>query len=43
MYLLKHVSKLCFIQQNHINQDGLHVQGDLNMGDRFAFTTHLLE
>jgi hypothetical protein len=43
MYLFKHVSELCFIQQNHINQDSLHVHGDLKMGDRFAFTAHLLE
>jgi hypothetical protein len=41
LYLLKHVSKLCFIQQNHVNQDNLHVHGDFTMGDRFAFATHL--
>jgi hypothetical protein len=43
LYLLKHVLELCFIQENHVNQNGLHVQGDLKMGDRFAFATHLLE
>ncbi len=36
-YLLKHVSELCFIQQNHVNQDGLHVHGD------FKIIAHLLE
>jgi hypothetical protein len=43
LYLLKHVSKLCFIQQNHVNQNGLHVHGDLKMGDRFTFIAHLSE
>ncbi len=41
MYLLKHVSNLCFIQQNHVNQNGLHVHGDLNMGDKSTFSAHL--
>ncbi len=40
-YLLKHVSKLCFIQQNHVNQDNLHAHGDFTIGDKFAFATHL--
>ncbi len=43
MYLFKHVSKLCFIQRNHVNQNGLHVHGDLKVGDRFAFATPLSE
>jgi hypothetical protein len=43
LYLFKHVSELCCIQQNHFNQDGLHVHGDLKMGDRFAFVANLLE
>jgi hypothetical protein len=43
LYLFKHVSKLFFIQQNHVNQDGLHVHGDLNMGDRSTFVSHLLK
>jgi hypothetical protein len=38
--LLKRVSKLCFIQRNHVNQDGLHVHGDLKMGDKYAFVIH---
>jgi hypothetical protein len=41
LYLLKHVLELCFIQQNHVNQDGLHVHGDLKMDDKFAFVAHL--
>ncbi len=41
LYFLKHVSKLCFIQQNHVNQDNLHVHENFTMGDRFAFATHL--
>jgi hypothetical protein len=41
LYLLKHVSKLCFIQQNHVNQNNLHVHGDFTMGDKFSFATHL--
>jgi hypothetical protein len=41
--LFKHVSELCFIQRNHVNQDGLHVHGDFKMGDKFAFAAHLLE
>jgi len=40
-YLLKHVLELCFIQRNHVNQNGLHVHGDLMMGDRFTFATRL--
>jgi len=40
LHLLKHVSKLCFIQQNRVNQDGLDVHGDLNMGDRSTFVAH---
>jgi hypothetical protein len=43
LYLFKHVSELCFIQRNHVIQDGLHVHGDLKMGDRFAFVAHLSE
>jgi hypothetical protein len=39
--LLKHVSELWFIQKNHVKQNGLHVHGDLNMGDRSAFVAHL--
>jgi len=27
--------------QNHVNQYGLHVHGDLKMGDIFAFIAHL--
>ncbi len=41
LYLLKHVSELCFIQRNHVNQNGLHVHEDLKMGDIFVFATHL--
>jgi len=41
LHLLKHVLKLCFIQQNHVNQDGLDVHGDLKMGDRSTFAAHL--
>jgi hypothetical protein len=41
LYLLKHVSDLCFIQQNHVNQNSLQVHGDFKMGDKFAFATHL--
>jgi hypothetical protein len=41
LYLLKHVLQLCFIQGNHVNQDGLHVHGDLKMGDKSAFAAHL--
>jgi hypothetical protein len=41
LYLLKHVLELCFIQQNHVNQDGMHVHEDLKMGDKFAFVAHL--
>ncbi len=41
LYLLKHVLELCFIQENHVNQNGLHVHGDLMMGDRFTFATRL--
>ncbi len=40
LHLLKRVSKLCFIQRNHVNQDGLHVHGDLKMGDKYAFVIH---
>jgi len=43
LYLVKHVSALCFIQQNHVNQDGLHVHGALKMGHRFVFVADLLE
>ncbi len=43
LYLLKHVLELCFIQQNHVNQDGMHVHEDLKMGDKFAFVAHLSE
>ncbi len=39
--MFKHVLKLCFIQQNRVNQDVLHVHKDLKMGERFAFATHL--
>ncbi len=39
--MCKHVLKLCFIQQNHVNQDDLHVHRDLKMGDRFTFVAHL--
>ncbi len=42
-YLLKHISELCFIQQNHVNQIGLHVHRDLKMGDRSTFVAHLLK
>ncbi len=38
---MKHVLQIFFIQQNHVNQDGLHVHGDLKMGDRFTFIAHL--
>jgi hypothetical protein len=41
LYLVKHILELCFIQQNHINQDGLHVHGDLKMNDRSTFVAHL--
>jgi hypothetical protein len=41
LYLFKHVSKLCFIQQNHINQEGLHVHEDLKMGGIYIFVVHL--
>jgi hypothetical protein len=43
LYLFKHVLKLCFIQQNHVKQDGLHVHGHYKMGDRSAFAAHLSE
>jgi hypothetical protein len=38
LYLFKHVLKLCFIQENHVNQDGLHVHGT----ERWAINLHLL-
>jgi hypothetical protein len=41
LYLFKHVLELCFIQQNHVKQNGLHVHGDLKMCDIFAFVVHL--
>lgn len=41
MYLFKHVPKLCFIQWDHVNQDGLHVHGELKMGDIYVFVAHL--
>jgi len=41
LYLLKHLLELCFIQQIHVNQDGLHVHEDLKMGDKSAFLAHL--
>jgi hypothetical protein len=41
LYLVKHVLKLCFIQRNHINQDDLHVHGDLKMTDGSTFVAHL--
>jgi hypothetical protein len=43
LYLLKHVSKICFIQWNHVKQNGVHVHGDLKMDDKSAFAAHLLE
>jgi len=39
--LFKHVSKLCFIQRNHVNQDGLHIHGDLNTCDKSTFAVDL--
>jgi len=36
LYLLKHVSELYFNQC----QDGLHVHGDLKMGDKFTCAPH---
>jgi hypothetical protein len=41
LYLFKHVSKLCFIQWNHVNQNCLHVHGDFKMGDIYKFFAHL--
>ncbi len=41
LYLLKHALELCFIQRNHVNQYGLHLHGDLKMGDKSTFATHL--
>jgi hypothetical protein len=43
LYLFKHVLELCFIQRNHVNQNGLHLHGDLKMGDKSTFATHLFE
>jgi len=43
LYLFKHVSKICFIQRNHVKQNGVHVHGDLKMDDNFSFATPLLE
>jgi hypothetical protein len=39
--LIKHVLELCFIQHKHVHQDGLHVHGDLKIGNKFAIATHL--
>ncbi len=41
--MIKCVLELCFIQHNHVHQDGLHVHGDFKMGNKFAFATHLDE
>jgi hypothetical protein len=37
LYLFNHVLKLCFIQRNHINQEGLHVHEDLKMGGIYIY------
>lgn len=41
LYLFKHVSEICFIQHNHVNQNGLQVHEDLKMGGIYTFVAHL--
>ena len=36
-----HVTKLCIIQEKHVNRDGLVVHGGMKSGDRSAFSAHL--
>ncbi len=42
LYLFKHVLELCFIQRNHVNQDGLHVHGDLKIAAHVAEKSRIL-
>jgi hypothetical protein len=36
-----HVSKISMVQRKHINIDGFIMHKDLNVGKKFAFSTHL--
>jgi hypothetical protein len=38
---LPHVSKINMVQRKHINIDGFIMHKDLNVGKKFAFSTHL--
>jgi len=38
---LPHVSKIRVVQRKHINIDGFIMHKDLNVGKKFAFSTHL--
>jgi hypothetical protein len=38
---LPHVSKISMIQRKHINIDGFIMHNDLNVGEKFSFSTHL--
>jgi hypothetical protein len=38
---LPHVSKISMIQNKHVNIDGFIMHKDLNVGQKFAFSTHL--
>jgi hypothetical protein len=38
---LPHVSKTSMIQRKHINIDGFTMHKDLDVGEKFAFSTHL--